>query len=360
MFPSMMIRSIACYIVFLICFIVIGCSSENQVKPLKPLHIATGDWEPFVGKNLPHNGPLSEMISIIMVDLHYVPEFKFYDWPMVEIHLASGYPNIAFPYIESKERIDKGFRFSAPLLKFNYVLFYHKKRNIVVQSIKSLNELKNIHGRIGLIRGYAKLPGIPNEAFKEVTSTVAGFTLLRVGNEIDFLLESKDVGLSLLESQYLIDDKNDFMYLGQPKGPNAQERIEFVSEVALRIMISPKLNPGILNDINDAIVKNKDKIYFKSLERKMKTRVNTLETGVIDAPSNEIIYGYPTHSGSTARFIIPRNSIVLITEWGPEYIEEEKKANESSNLGRSKVKLLNGPFKGRVMWVNSHYLTIER
>ncbi len=359
LYPDIMIRPMTICILCMICFLTIGCSSENQVKPLKPLHVATGNWEPFVGKNLPHHGPLAEMLSAILVDLHYVPEFKFYDWPMAEIHLESGYPSIAFPYIKSQERIDKGFRFSMPLLKFKYVLFYHKDRYKKAKSITSLNELKNIQGRIGLVRGYAKIPDTPSRAYREISSTIAGFNQLRDG-KIDYLLESKNVGLGLLESQYLPDDKNDFMYLGQPDGPHAPERLEFISEVALRIMLSPKLKPSILADINEAIMKNKDTVFFQSLERLMKTNANSLDTGFIDTTDNETIYGYFKSSSSKAGCIIPRNSKVLITEWGTAYFEQAKNSYDETGAGRSRVKMLNGPLKGKVMWVNNQHLIIER
>lgn len=360
MFQYIKIRLTVCEIALITCFIVMGCSSENQVKPLKPLHVGTGNWEPFVGQSLPHYGPVAEMLTNILVDLEYVPEFKFYDWPMVEIHLAAGYPSIAFPFIESKERKKKGFRFSDPLLEFDYVLFFHKKRLREALSLQSLDELMKLDGRIGLIRGYAKLAETPDKAYKEVSSTIAGFNQLRDGEGIYYLLESKIVGLRLLEGRYLPDDKNDFMFLGQSNMQTSQENLSFINKVALRIMLSPKLNPDIINDINDKIKSNKKKPFFHNLENQIMSGNKSSETGYLVSGNHETIYGYLSESDNSQMFALPGKSKVLVIKWGSAYLREIKKTREEIKGGRSKVKLLNGPLRGKVMWVNNRFITLER
>lgn len=354
-----MIRSILSYAFFLGLIIITGCSSDNQVKPLKPLHVATGNWEPYVGENLPHNGPLAEMVAVILVDLHRVPEFKFYDWLMIRKHLEAGYPSIAFPFNKPEQAERKGFHYSEPLLSFDYVLFYHKKNHEAAKKIKSLTDLNNSSKRIGRIRGYTKLPSIQNDsAYTEVASTVDGFNRLLNGDDMDYLLEGKIVGLRILQSQLIAADKDDFKYLGQPEGPHDQEETKFISNVDLHIMLSPRLDTKILDRINAAIGDPKNEEFFKSLRRRINANAGIQDTAFLVAPGNETISGFFNRTGKTPDVLIPGNSKVLVTDWGQAY--QIKSETEQPNSGRSQVKLLNGPLIGKVVWVDHQYLILER
>ncbi|MCU7807381.1 MAG: transporter substrate-binding domain-containing protein [Candidatus Thiodiazotropha sp. (ex Semelilucina semeliformis)] len=356
---TILTSSITCLAVFLSLSIIAGCSSEDQVNPLKPLRVATGNWQPFVGEELPHGGPLATMISTIFVDLGYVPEFQFYDWPMVEIHLETGYPSLAFPFIKSDERVAKGFRFSNPLHTFDYVLFYHKDRAEEFSTIESFGDLHDMSLKIGRIRGYAKLTSISgDDDYVEVPSAVAGFGMLRRskhdntedGKRIDFLLESKSVGLDILKSRHVASDKGDFMFLGQAG------REELISKVSLSIMVSPKMDASILSEINDAIEGNKR--FFDGLRSKM-VASNESEANLV-SPTGTTIFAYEGRLSDNASFIIPRNSQVLIVEWGEAYTNElHSNSSEFIGFGKSQVKLLNGPSKGRVVWVKNEYISLR-
>jgi hypothetical protein len=335
-----------------------GCSSDDQVKPLKPLRVATGEWEPFVGEGMPHNGPLAVMVSTILVDLGYVPDYQFFDWPMAEIHLETGYPGFAFPFIDSGERRTKGFAFSDPLHTFDYVLFYRGDRQLEFQAIQTLEQLASAGYKIGRIRGYAKLDAIKDEnVYIEVPSAVAGFDMLASSPEhaqqndhpIDFLLESKTVGLSILESRQVANDKDDFLYLGQ------QGRDQLISRVSLRIMLSQKVDTAILTDINDSIRKNKE--FFDSL--RSRTHASIAETGYLYADADNLIPGCESAACSGSTALIPRHTRILIVEWGKAYQRPLPTASVTPESARSQVKLLNGPMRGKLLWVDSKHINLE-
>jgi ABC-type amino acid transport substrate-binding protein len=333
-----------------------GCSSDDQIKPLKPLRIATGTWEPFVGEDLVRNGPMAEMMSTILADLGYVPEFQFYDWRMVEKHLETGYPGLAFPMIKSEERTARGFKFSEPMHTFDYVLFYLKDRAGEFNSIKSLQDIMNSGFKIGRIRGYARLREIASkDNYIDVSSAAEGFALLGSnadaadGKQIDFLLESRSVGLATLASEAVASDRDDYLYLGQ----NGREQL--ISQVSLRVMVSPKVDPDLLPKINKAIEHNKE--FFDSLRASV--RSHGRDTAWLNAPDGEIIWGYPDSTGDAASIMIVRNSRVLINQWGSSYTGESGYETRPSGTGRSRVKLLSGPARGKVVWVEDRFITLE-
>jgi ABC-type amino acid transport substrate-binding protein len=335
-----------------------SCSSDEQVKPLKPLRVATGEWEPFVGENLPHSGPLAVMVSTILHDLEYVPEYQFFDWNVVEIHLESGYPGFAFPIIISEDRKNKGFSFSEPLHTFDYVLFYKAQRKDEFQSLQSLKQVADAGYKIGRIRGYAKLDAIKsNQAYIEVPTAIAGFEDLadspqqKAGNEqkIDFLLESKTVGLGILESSHIANDKNDFLYLGQ------NGRDQLISRASLGLMLSQKVNPELLEKINNSILKNKK--FFDSL--RSRTNATTGATGYLSADDDQLIRGCASLICSDSGILIPRYSRILIVEWGAAYKQPLPATSDSVQAARSHVKLLNGPMRGKLLWVDTKHINLE-
>lgn len=342
--------------------ILVGCSSDDQVKPLKPLQVATGNWEPFVGEHLPHNGPLAEMVTTILGDFGYAPEFQFYDWPMVEKQLERGYPALAFPFIESEERKnERGFVFSEPLQVVDYVLFYHKDREAEFSSISSMQDIVDRELKIGRIRGYAKLSAIQGEEnYIEAPSAVSGFKMLRRnkhddglgGKKIDFLLESRIVGQDILEGEHIDHDKDDFMYLGQA-GPTG-----LISKVNLCIMLSAKLDKDVTAAINESINSPKNREFFENLREK--TAHSRPETALLSAPRGKLIYGYARESSDAEVIVIPQNSRVLIMKWGNVYTAANNRVMEDVDPGVSQVKLLNGPLKGKVMWVSGRNITLER
>lgn len=337
-----------------------GCSSSDQIKPLKPVRVATGNWEPFVGENLPHNGPLAEMISTVLVDLGYVPEFKFYDWPMVEIHLKTGNPGLAFPYIKSNDRLKEGFQYSDPLYTFEYVLFYHKDREKEFSLLTSLDQIMKKGLHIGRIRGYTKLPAISDKnTYIPVSSTVEGFQLLRKSatgsvsktKKIDFLLESKIVGLRTLKSQDISQDKDEFKYLGQNGKP------ELISKASLRVMLSPKYDETLVKKINKAIHNPDNQQIFDSVSERIKA--TSLDTAYLSANVDKAIFGYKNAENNGARYLLPRNSRVLVVKWGSAYTEAVDSNSNDQVENRSLVKLLSGPLRGKLVWVNNVHITLE-
>lgn len=331
----------------------VSCSADNQVKPLKPLRVATGDWAPFVHHQLPHNGPLAKMVSTVLADMGYVPEFRFYDWPMTEIHLKAGYPVIAFPYIESEERKRKGFRFSKPLYNFEYVLFYHYSRATEFSSLRNFKDIVDKNLKIGRIRGYAKLKEISDDAsYVEVVSANAGFNQLRTDSKngkIDFLLESKRVGLNLLNSSVVASDRDVFRFLGQ------EGHKELVSRESLKIMLSPKLNKAILDSINSSIDKPDNKAFFDSLSQSI--GVAEPDIAILTGTAGKAITGYSNISRDESSFTIPHNTRVLVLDWGKGFLMVD--GAKPSGMDMSQVKLLDGPLRGKVVWVENRYLTIE-
>jgi polar amino acid transport system substrate-binding protein len=352
-------------VIILPLFIFAHCSDEKQIKPLKPLTVATGEWEPYVGENLPKNGPVAEMMSAVLAELEYVPVFKFYDWGIVERHLQAGYPSMAFPYLKSEERIKNGFKYSVPIIQLDYVLFYYNPNQDSLSQIKSLETLKasfdqdGNNMKIAKIKGYSKLsPFDDNIYYMKVNSAVEGFNLLMKDSTVQYFLESRLVGLAVLKSQELLADKDDFSYLGKSLNENVPDDTALAKNSNFHILLSPKVPDQLVADLNEAIG-NLDTLFLNSVKDKILSASELKSTAVLNSTTGYPIYGYPNFNENIPIYLLPGNTKVLVMNWHETYQERITEPDILNDILKSQVKVLNGPLQGKVMWVSSKQIHLE-
>lgn len=346
------------YLIFLTIaiFIISGCNKSTQVKPLKPIHVATGDWEPYVGQNLKNNGPVAQLISTILIEIDYLPVFKFYDWGFIHPHLDAGYPGFAFPYLKGNDTLD--YKYSIPIVKLDYVLFYYGTANKSEYNFESVDQIVEANMKIGLIKGYTKFPGLDNDSiYTEVPNALEGFEKL-VNGSIDFLLEAKNVGQQLTMSGKIKADASHFNYLGKARQPNKKDNSVFVKNLSYRIKFSLKVSNEFISSINNAIKKCTVTDYYKSLEAK----ANELQKEEIQAHiishDNSLVYGYRSSLKEQPDYVLPSSSKVVVLKWNEIFYSQINKKDKTHAQLRSQVKILKGPLKGKVLWVENKQIEL--
>lgn len=332
-------------------FTIAGCNKRTQVKPLKPIHVATGEWEPFVGQNLENNGPVAQMISSILIEIDYLPKFKFFDWGFVHPHLDAGYPSFAFPYLKGSDTLK--YKYSDPIIKLDYVLFYYDTINTSDYNFESVEQIVSANKKIGLIKGYTKFPGIDNDSiYTEVSNTIEGFQNLINGN-IDFLLEAKNVGQQLTASGKVKADARHFHYLGKNKETNIKDDSIFVKNLSFRIKFSSKVSNEFIASINNAIKKCSGTDYYKNLEAKVNDIQQEQLQAKIISPDHSVVYAYTSKTKEQVDYILPPSSKVAVLNWNEIFYSKIDKKEKAHAILRSEVKIINGPLKGRVLWVEN-------
>ncbi len=332
-------------------FTIAGCNRSTQVKPLKPIHVATGDWEPFVGQNLEDNGPVAQMISSILIEIDYLPEFKFYDWGFVHPHLDAGCPSFAFPYLKGSDTLK--YKYSDPIIKLDYVFFYYDTINTLDYNFKSVDQIVSANKKIGLIKGYTKFPGLDNDSiYTEVSNTIEGFRNL-INGDIDFLLEAKNVGLQLIATDKVKADASHFHYLGKTKEPNIKDDSVFVKNLSFRIKFSSKVSNEFIASINSAIKKCSVTDFYKSLEAKVNDIQQEHLQAKIISPDHSVVYAYTSSTKEQVDYILPHSSKVAVLNWNKIFHSKIDKKKKAHAMLRSEVKIINGPLKGRVLWVEN-------
>lgn len=337
---------------------IIGCTNNAQIKPLKPIHVATGDWEPYIGQNLPQNGIAAQMISSILIELNYIPIFKYYDWGFIHTHLDAGYPSFAFPYLKGSDSLK--YKYSLPIVKLDYVLFFYDRTGNIKYNFNSLADIIKTNKRIGRIKGYTKLPELENDSlYVEVPSALDGFYML-INNEIDFLLEAKQTGEQLTKSDKIPIDSDHFSYLGKANPPNEKDDSVFVKNFSFRIKFSPKVSNDFIINVNKAIQKCTKLDYYKNLVEKVKNPQKEFIRAHLNNPNKTLIYGYSNIEKKQPDYVLPLSVEVVVLKWNKIFLSHISQKDKKFAKLRSQVKIINGPLKGKVLWIENDQLELSK
>ncbi|MDX1453338.1 MAG: transporter substrate-binding domain-containing protein [Oleiphilaceae bacterium] len=130
-------------VIVLIGFFSLPTSSQEAIT------ISTGDYPPFVSKDLKHNGYVSHVISEAFARKNVHVEFKYMPWKRAYEEAKQGdYDATSFWY-DSEER-RQHFYYSDPVNHEKTVFFYRKANPL--KDWSSLSDLKNY--KIGATNGY--------------------------------------------------------------------------------------------------------------------------------------------------------------------------------------------------------------
>lgn len=341
----------------LVMFMCAGCTSGTQVKPLKPIHVATGEWAPFVSQNLENNGPVAQMISTILIELDFIPTFKYYDWGSVHTHLNTGYPSFAFPYMMGNDTLE--YKYSDPIIDLDYVLFFYSEDGGSKCSFDSLDDIVKAGKTIGRIKGYTKLPWIEDDsAYEEVSSSLDGFRMLADG-KIDFLMEARHAGELLTKSDKILADASNFGYLGKSDSLGEKDDTTFVSKLSFRIKFSSMVSDEFISSINHSIESAHKTIYYQNLIDKINNPKKESWLAYLKDSDSSLIYGYSGSSVDKFDYILPASTKVVVVEWNRIFCDKITLQGENYSKLRSKVKVLNGPLNGKIVWIENRNIFIK-
>ncbi len=323
----------------------------SPARPPRPISVATGEWEPFTGSDEKNHGVISEIVKATFNEMGLEPEISFYHWDVVENRTAEGNFLVAYPFVKTAQR-EKRFLFSDSLFEFYTVLFYNRTRLTNLVAIQSVADLRPY--RIGLAAGYDVWDELSKvrDRFVPLPSIQDAFKALDKG-EIDFVPEGRAAGELLLNSPHVLLDPNRFAYIpiGHGAGLSSREGLHL-------IMAPSSANRDFLRRFNEALRKVKQSSFYKTLKSKFREGNPVPLTVVLkQAGSYAMVFGREQHTDSES-FLIPAGSRAVVLQWSPHF-----QAKGSLDLDReaeafSRVKLLDGPLKGKLLYVPNRFLQI--
>ena len=123
-------------------------SAESPGQPDKTITIATGEWAPWTGMDLPYNGFVCRVVEDVFSRAGYEVDFAFYPWQRAYAMILQGRADAsAYWYISDRRKEDAYY--SDPLTR-EKIVFFHLKTEPMADW-ETLADLEPY--RIGVSRG---------------------------------------------------------------------------------------------------------------------------------------------------------------------------------------------------------------
>lgn len=329
-------------------YLAVRVAPDSTPQPARPIKLATGTWEPFVGPSLEGGGPIGQVVAETVQRMGYEPQLSFSSWALTLDRTRRAEVFGAFPFIRSAER-DSLYAFSDSILTFEYVLFYHKPRLPNPDAIRSAEDLAAY--RMGKVAGYDVWPALDAAVshFETFETSTAAFRALARG-DIDFLPEGRISGLALVRGPDIRVDANEFGFLDATDHPlfGATEGLHF-------LMPRSREARNFLNGFNAALAAVKETALYREAEAHLREAVPPMEVVELRPIPGE---AYPTVTpaeGEAAPFAVPLGTRAMVLAWPPAFTPQG-----TAPPGRCTVKLLNGPQRGRVVLVDVRAVALTR
>ena len=189
-------------------FLACACRAET-------ITIATGEWPPYSGAALAHNGAVMNRLSRAFAAAGVEVRFEFMSWNRaLELTRAGKYAATPM-WLQTPDRA-RDFVLAGPILSTTVVLFHRKDHPVDWQTLSDLATLK-----IGVSLGYSYGPAFDKLVADHVLMPDVApndeLGLIRVaGGHIDLFLLDRDVGLYLIDHADRPTVKNQLTFNPKP------------------------------------------------------------------------------------------------------------------------------------------------
>ncbi|MGE8496380.1 MAG: substrate-binding periplasmic protein [Pseudomonas sp.] len=196
----------------LLLIICLLCSGPALADPLR---LTNGEWSPYLGEHLPHQGVASRIIREAFALEGLDVEWEFHPWARSLQMAELGQRDGTAVWLHSEDR-QQLFFISDPVVESTYYIFHRKGQ---VFDWKSVEDLQGL--RIAATRGYdygSAFQQAENSGqldINRVTSDELGFRQLLAGR-VDLFPLDKVVGFDLLHQHFSAADRAQLSFHPKP------------------------------------------------------------------------------------------------------------------------------------------------
>lgn len=310
-------------------------------RPARPVLLASGTWAPFVDPSMPGGGPLAELVTLVFESNGYQPSVRHTSWSQALERTISGEMIGAFPMVASAAR-SADFVASDPLISFNYVLFFNRADG--EPSIETAGDLAGL--RVAQIDGYDYWPELEasDAEFVNYPTSFEAFEALAAG-KLDLVPEGVLSGQAILLSEGFSGDRAGFDYIrGNDPIIGSSQGLHFM-------MPRSAASADLMAEFNDALAVIKHSEEYAAIAGGLSGALSRTEitlAGIADSDLPRLHAEDGTVVGMT-----PRGTRASVIEWPHEF------GGDTADVPiLIKVKLLDGPSAGRVLYVNALAVTM--
>lgn len=252
-----------------------------------------------------------------------------------------------FPYFKTKQR-EKEMLYSDELLKVKNVIFYNKNKF-------NENNINNIYGyTIGIVKGY-EYKNIDINKFKNIKSfesELIAFEMLNKGL-IELLPSNKLTGIHIIKKYY-----NDFY-----SRMDIIKNKKYISVDTMHLIVKKNTqNQRFIKKFNNSLkeIKRNGKYHKVLLQNRKYLEPNI--SNFVKLVNNTEAFPMVTATlkrDSVKKFMIPRGTKAIVLQWSKHFIKEGNIKIFDEMFKKTKVKIINGPLKGKILFVDNMFIEIE-
>jgi polar amino acid transport system substrate-binding protein len=313
------------------------------VSSNRPLRLTSAPWAPYIGPDLPDDGPMAKLVVEALRRAGYSPQVDFTSWSVAEQQVGNGGSNGVFPLVGSQER-RAHLRLSDKITDFRYALFY--KRGARERRITSAADLSGL--TVGRIAGYDYWDELDSAVGRWVDCRTAleCFEYLADGR-VDLVAEGALAGNAVLADPAFSGDQTDFDYV-RDDNPWARS-----TEGLYLMMGTASGSAEVIKAFNRELAKmrasgEQDRILAE-VSGSAPEEVGLAPTG--GSGLVELL-----DAGGAVELLAPQGTRAQVVKWPAEF------GGVSSPPPRRilvQVKIVNGPAQGRVLYVDARALRLE-
>lgn len=334
-------------------------ASFNNLSPFRPVTIATVAWEPFVGPDLPSNGPVGNIVFETIYRMGYKPEFSYSSWDLCLDKTKQSLVLGTFPGIMTEERKDT-FAFSAPVMRTDYVLFFNKEvmKELAGGTVPDTFDLYRSDLKFGKVKGYEVWEAL--DTFMAQKDTILLYNTVNeafqalADNKVHFIPEGKIPGLQAVRRPSLSADADIFGYI------ETDTNSIFCAEVDFHLMMKKESgSSSFLKAFDETLEKVKSKsAYEYEMQQIEENSIRIVrERVIIQAYGDAAFARVYADSARTRPINLPLGTRAVVIKWPRQFTEEG--ASRGNDELYCKIKLLNGPLRGRALWADSRSISLN-
>lgn len=319
---------------------VAGLLRTERPPHMKPVVVASGEWAPFVGPDLPEGGPIAEVMQEVLATAGFNPQVTFLSWAEVERRIDQGSVFGGFPLVLSKDRQSR-MLYSVPIFSAEYVIFVRAGAANSPKTAEDLSQLK-----VGGITGYdywAELDDVVVD-MNRYDDIVDGFAALLAG-EIDVFVEASAPAQHVLNDPEIPFDRTSFAVV--------ESKEAWARSMEDLVFMVPKTKEGekSIARINRALADFKMTRDYRLMVATFEADVPAADRVVLTSTEGELVRVFDGDSVLLAK--LPAGAKARVIEW-PKALTNPKKQGQA--VPRVKVKFESGPMAGRIAWVFANEL----
>jgi ABC-type amino acid transport substrate-binding protein len=317
-------------------------------EPLEPILLSTGEWAPYSGEKLVSNGVASAVVTAVLQQIGYKPEFRFMPWSRAEQAALANDTNrgvrATFPYALNPER-SANFYFSKPIFNIELSVFFNGERNPAGASINKADDLRRFS--IVAISGY-RYPVDVERFMSGATSAetnVAAFRQLLTSDKPLVVVEATRVGEDLLRGELATD-----------AAAIQVAPLHFTSPIHL---MASKRNPN-----NSSLIRQFDAALAEMQRSDALAQIEQQTLGAIDEQNTVLLQPLvptgtieaTTGGEEDESILLPRGTRAVVERWSRNYLEPKRTRPDAAE--RVRVRILNGPQRGQRLFVDERTIVL--